>query len=352
MAAMDTNGVRIGIIGGTGYTGAELMRLVAGHPHASVVLVTSTREAGMPVADLHPALGGSGLIYEGLDPAAAKGRCDVFFVCAPHGVAMDLVPELADADHLVVDLSADFRLADASVYEAWYGLAHRAPDLLAHATYGLTELFRDDVRGAKLVANPGCYPTATLLALAPAVKAGLVDPSTIVIDAKSGVSGAGREPSLGTSFSECAESVSAYKVAAHRHTPEIEQALGRLAGTDVVVSFAPHLMPMVRGLLATCYGTLTREATTDEVVELYRSRYVGEPFVTVLDAGTMPATKHVTSSNACHIGLAADPRSGRLVAVAAIDNLVKGASGQAVQNMNVALGLEETAGLSTIGRVV
>jgi N-acetyl-gamma-glutamyl-phosphate reductase len=349
---MSTTKVRIGIVGGTGYTGAELIRLVGGHPHASVALVTSTREAGTPVGTLYPTLAGSGLVYEGLDAAAAKERCDVLFVCAPHGVAMDLVPQLADAEHLVIDLSADFRLADRSVYEEWYGLEHNAPELLAQAAYGLTELFRDDVRATKLVANPGCYPTATLLALAPAVKAGLIDPSSIVVDAKSGVSGAGREPSLGTSFSEVAESVSAYKVAAHRHTPEIEQTLARLAGEDVVISFTPHLMPMVRGLLATCYGTLAHKTTTDEVVEVYRSHYAGEPFVTVLDPGLMPATKHVTGSNTCRIGLAADPRSGRLVAVAAIDNLVKGASGQAIQNMNVALGLDETAGLTAIGRVI
>lgn len=349
---MDTSRLRIGIVGGTGYTGAELMRLVAGHPHASVAMVTSTREVGTRVAAFYPSLASGGMAYEAFDAAAAKERCDVLFVCAPHGVAMDLVPDLTDPEHLVVDLSADFRLADGSVYEEWYGMSHRAPDLLTQAAYGLTELFRDDVRGTKLVANPGCYPTATLLALAPAVKAGLIDPSSIVVDAKSGVSGAGREPSLGTSFSEVAESVSAYKVAAHRHTPEIEQTLGLLAGEDVVISFTPHLMPIVRGLLATCYGTLAHKTTTDGVVEIYRNHYAGEPFVTVLDAGLMPATKNVTGSNMCHIGLAADPRSGRLVAVAAIDNLVKGASGQAVQNMNVALGLEETAGLTAIGRVV
>lgn len=352
MPAMDATNVRVGIIGGTGYTGAELVRLVGVHPHASVAMVTSTREAGTPVAALYPSLADGDLVYELFDAAAAKERCDVLFVCAPHGVAMDLVPALTDDEHLVVDVSADFRLADASVYEEWYGVAHRTPDLLARAAYGLPELFRDEVRAAKLVANPGCYPTAALLALAPAVTAGLIDPSTIVVDAKSGVSGAGREPSLGTSFSEVAESVSAYKVAAHRHTPEIEQTLGRLAGKDVVISFTPHLMPTVRGLMATCYGILARESTTDVVIELYRDHYADEPFVTVLDPGSMPATKHVTGSNACHIGVVADPRSGRLVAVAAIDNLVKGASGQAIQNMNVALGLEETAGLTAVGRVV
>lgn len=369
---------RIGVVGGTGYTGAELIRLVGGHPHAEVALVTSTRQAGTAVSALYPALAGAAaaangggaaaaaaeaapLVYETLDVASAKERCDGFFVCAPHGVAMDVVPDLLDEDHWVIDLSADFRLADPEVYAAWYGCDHAAPVLLAEAAYGLTELFREDVAGARLVANPGCYPTAALLALAPALSAGLIAGGSVVIDAKSGVSGAGREPSPSTAFSECAESMTAYKVACHRHTPEIEEGMARLTGAPDAVSFTPHLAPMVRGILATCYGTLAGggapgaaagKPDTAAIVELYREHYAEEPFVHVLDAGEMPATKSVSGSNRCHIGVAVDERTGRLVAVSAIDNLVKGASGQAVQNMNVMLGFDETAGLDAVGRVI
>lgn len=340
------------MIGATGYAGAELVRLLLGHPAAEAVLVTSTREAGTLVAALYPALAGSPLTYEPLDVASAKERCDGFFVCAPHGVALKVVPELIDDSHWVVDLSADFRLADAAEYSAWYGLEHTAPHVLAEAVYGLPELFREEMGRARLVANPGCYPTAALLALAPALTAGFVDPTTIVVDAKSGVSGAGREPSLGAMFSECSESVGAYKVALHRHTPEIEQGLGRLTGGRFAISFTPHLVPMTRGLLATCYASLVAELDTDRAVALYRDRYAGEAFVVVSDPGVMPATKHVTGSNACHIGVAVDGRANRLVVTAAIDNLIKGASGQAVQNMNILLGLDEATGLTAIGRVV
>lgn len=351
---------RIGIVGGTGYTGAELIRLLAAHPHAEVALVTSTRQAGVEVSALYPALAGvaaagaaeAPLVYETLDPGPAKERCDGFFVCAPHGVAMDLVPRLLDEDHWVIDLSADFRLADEEVYAAWYGSEHGAPALLAEAAYGLTELFRADVAEARLVANPGCYPTAALLALAPALASGLLVGGSLIVDAKSGVSGAGREPAPQTLFSECAESLAAYKVACHRHTPEIEAVVARIGDSAQAVSFAPHLAPMIRGILATCYGTLSRSIGVDEGVELYRRHYAGEPFVRILDPGAMPSTKAVSGSNHCHIGLAVDERAGRLVAVAAIDNLIKGASGQAVQNMNVMLGFGEASGLDAVGRVV
>lgn len=352
---MKTSEVRVGIVGATGYTGAELMRLLAHHPSARAVLATSTREAGTPVARLYPALAGVTGVpesYEALDVPAAKERCDGFFVCVPHGVAMDVVPQLMDDDHWVIDLSADFRLSDPAVYAEWYGLEHRAPGLLQEAVYGLPELFGKGLERARLVANPGCYPTATLLALAPAVSGGAIDPATAVISAMSGVSGAGREPSLVTSFSQCAESVGAYGVAGHRHTPEMEQALGRLAGKHLTLTFTPHLVPMVRGLLATCTAVLVADLAAPAAVALYREAYKEAPFVTVLDAGEMPATKDVQGSNACRIGVAVDPRAGRLVISAAIDNLIKGASGQAVQNMNILLGLDETTGLEAIGRVV
>jgi N-acetyl-gamma-glutamyl-phosphate reductase len=349
---MSETRARVGIIGATGYTGAELLRLLWGHPNADVVLLTSTRQAGTPVADLYPALAGVGLVYETFDAASAKEACDGFFICTPHAVSMDVAQALVDDRHWVVDLSADFRLKDARVYEEWYGAPHRAGLLLEEAVYGLPELFGDELTSARLIANPGCYPTASLLALGPALSLGLARPDTLIVDAISGVSGAGREPAPAYMFCEADESVTAYKVAGHRHTPEIEQGLSRLAGTPVTLTFTPHLAPLSRGILATCYAQLDQTVEVGEAVAAYQEFYQGQPFIHVHEPGVMPATRHVAGSNSCHIGLSVDHRTGRLIAVAAIDNLVKGASGQAVQNMNVLLGVPETTGLPVHGMVV
>lgn len=337
---------RVAIVGAAGYAGAELTRLVLGHPDLDLVLVTSDADAGRRVDELYPALAGCDLAYVRHDARAVVASAEVAFLAVPHTAAMSLVPELLDAGVSVIDASADFRLADPEVYERWYGVAHAAPALLAEAVYGLPELDRTGLAGARLVACPGCYPTAALLAAVPAVAAGLASAERIVVDAKSGVSGAGRTPTPATHFPQANESVSAYGIPGHRHTPEIEQALSGVAGHPVTITFTPHLVPMTRGLLATVYLRAVGGPTADDAVASYRERFSGEPFVTVHPAGRMPSTGEVSGTNRAHIGVAVDERSGALVAVCAIDNLVKGTAGQAVQCANVMLGLDETAGLS------
>ncbi|MDZ4169910.1 MAG: N-acetyl-gamma-glutamyl-phosphate reductase [Coriobacteriia bacterium] len=344
----------VAVIGGSGYTGAELLRWILGHPEFALSLVTSDAEAGRPVAAIHPALAAStDAVFEPVDAATIASRAKLAFLAVPHTAAMAIVPSLLDAGLTVIDLSADFRLSDASIYEHWYGVTHAAPDLLAKAVYGLPEADRSGLLGAKLVAVPGCYPTATALAALPALEtAGLWDGRPVHVDAKSGVTGAGKGLSPGSHFVAANESVLPYKVGTHRHTPEIEQTLGRAANESVPVVFAPHLVPLSRGLLSTVYLGMAREICADEAVEMYRARYAGEPFVRVLEAGSMPSTAEVRGTNRAVIGVTVDERTSTLIAACALDNLGKGAASQAIQCANAVLGLPEDTGLTSIGPVI
>lgn len=334
------------IIGGAGYAGAELTRLLLGHPEFELVAVTSARDEGRFVRDLYPALQSCDLAYSAHDANEVSSVAEVVFLAVPHTAAMAVVPSLLAAGRVVIDASADFRLRDPRVFSSWYQAEHTAPALLAEAVYGLPELWRTALPGARLVACPGCYPTATLLAAAPAVRAGLVHSGRVIVDAISGVSGAGRGLSETTHYVSVTESVAAYKVGSHRHTPEIEQGLGGLGLADACVVFTPHLAPLDRGLLSTVYLHVGRDVSLDDIHAVYQAAYAGEPFVTVCASGAQPATGHVRGSNRAHIGLAFDGRSGTLVATCAIDNLVKGTAGQAVQCANLALGFDETTGLT------
>jgi len=338
--------IKVGIIGSTGYTGAELVRLLSRHPQARIVGLTSRTYRGEPYWRVYPHLKGyTDLSCEELDLPQLVARADVIFTALPHGHSMGVAPEVVSRGKKLIDLGADFRFSARETYETWYQVPHTAADLLARTVYGLPEINRDAIRGADLVANPGCYPTASILGLAPLLVKGLIDTREIVIDAKSGVSGAGRGFSLKTHFSETNENFQAYGVAVHRHTPEIEEQLSRLAGAAITVSFTPHLVPMVRGILATIYTRPAVLPGADELYELYADFYRDEPFVRVLPPGVWPQTKAVAGTNHCDISLVPDPRTGRIVILSAIDNLVKGASGQAVQNMNLIFGLDEATGL-------
>jgi len=335
----------VAVVGASGYTGVELLRLLAGHPQVTVTCVTSRQQAGQALGEVFPSLAGIyDLTFEAVEPAALAGRADLVFLAVPHQAAMGMVPELLTAGCRVVDLSADYRLHDAAVYAEWYE-SHQTPELLAEAVYGLPELYREQVRGARLVANPGCYPTSAALALTPLLRNKLIDPTTIIIDSKSGASGAGRSAKVDTLYCEINEGFKAYGLPRHRHTPEIEQTLSEVAGRPVTISFTPHLVPANRGILSTCYASLAGISSLPELLDVYRQTYAGEPFVRVLSEGRLPNISQVRGSNFCDIGLAVDPRTRRVIAVAAIDNLVKGAAGQALQNMNLMLGLMESEGL-------
>jgi len=344
--------IKAAVVGGAGYTGIETVRLLLAHPEFEVTVVTSAADAGRALDQVYPSLAGCGLVFEDPSECDLAAAAEVVFLAVPHTASLAIAPGLIDAGVTVIDLSADFRLKDAAVYESWYGSKHSAPHLLGTAVYGLPELTRASLPGAQLVACPGCYPTATALAAAPALEAGLVMPASIIVDAKSGVSGAGRSLAQGSHFSVANESVKPYKVGSHRHTPEIAQTLSAVAGSPVSVCFAPHLVPMTRGLLSTVYMQATDGLTASEAMDAYRARYADEPFITVHPEGVMPSTHDVTGSNRAHIGVALDEASGMLVVACAIDNLVKGSGGQAIQCANVVFGLAETAGLSTYGPVV
>jgi N-acetyl-gamma-glutamyl-phosphate reductase len=345
--------IHVGIIGASGYTGVELLRLCAGHPELEVVLATGDSQAGNSIAGLYPSLAAhyGERRFDTYDPAAVDGL-DLVFLGLPHGASQKIVPELQGRVKGIVDLAADFRLADAALYPTWYGEVHTNPDLLAAFAYGLPELFRNELDGVTQVAAPGCFPTASALALAPLAKAGIIETSGIIVDAASGVSGAGRGPKANTTFCTVDEDFTAYGLLNHRHTPEIEQSVAHVGGLDaaeVSVLFTPHLAPMNRGILATCYARPvagTRPSTT-ELLALYRDTYFAEPFVVVLEG--VPSTKATFGSNSAHITVRYDDRTGYIVALAAIDNLVKGASGQAVQCANIMSGLDETTGLATVG---
>lgn len=334
--------VRVGIIGASGFTGAELLRLAALHPDLEVVIATGDSLAGTPARQVFPSLAAAypGLVFDTLDLDEVFGL-DLVFLGLPHEVSLELVPQLVDRVGCVVDLSAAFRLKDATAYPTYYGFEHTEPELLARAVYGLPELHRDELRDARLIATPGCYVTAATLALQPLVAAGVIEPTGIVVDAASGVSGAGRAAKEATSFTTVDENFSAYGLLDHRHTPEMEQEIG------AQLLFTPHLAPMNRGILATCYARPAGDVTTESLLATYRSAYAGEPFIVVDEAS--PSTKATLGANTVHLTARADPRTGTVVAIAALDNLTKGASGGAVQAANVALGLPETAGLPTVG---
>lgn len=340
--------VKVGIVGGTGYTGVELLRLLAQHPEAEVAIITSRSEAGVSVADMYPNLRGH---YDNLTfsvpDTATLGACDVVFFATPHGVAHSLAGELLAAGTRVIDLSADFRLEDADEWARWYGQPHGAPELLSEAVYGLPEVNRERIRSARLIAVPGCYPTAAQLGLLPLLEAGLADTSRLIADCKSGVSGAGRGASVGSLFCEAGESMKAYGVKGHRHLPEISQGLRKASGGDIGLTFVPHLTPMIRGIHATLYATVTDHSV--DLQALYEERYASEPFVDVMPAGSHPETRSVRGANVCRMAVHR-PQGGDLVVVlSVIDNLVKGASGQAVQNLNIMFGLNERLGLAHAG---
>jgi len=336
---------KVAVIGASGYTGVELLRLLAGHPAVTVTCVSSRQQAGQALGEVFPSLAGIfDLTFEAVEPAALAGRADLVFLAVPHQAAMGMMPALLAAGCRVVDLSADYRLRDATVYAEWYE-PHLTPELLAEAVYGLPELYREQIKGARLVANPGCYPTSAALALIPLLGKGLIDPSTIIVDSKSGTSGAGRAAKVDSLYCEVNEGFKAYGLPRHRHTPEIEQTLSAVAGSPITISFTPHLIPVNRGILSTCYASLTGGTSMAELLILYRQMYADEPFVRVLPEGRLPNINQVRGSNFCDIGLVVDPRTRRVIVVAAIDNLVKGAAGQALQNMNLMLGLKEDEGL-------
>ncbi len=336
--------MKIAILGASGYTGFELLRILAAHPDAEIVAVTSRQRKGSGISEVFPSLKGFYSLKFADPEDFGKIRVDIVFSALPHGASQDVIPVLLESGNRVIDLSADYRLKDPDVYRIWYG-EHKSPGLLKKAVYGLPEVHRKKVQKASLIANPGCYPTGAILALAPLVKKGLVRPGSIIVDSKSGVSGAGRGAALETSFVEVCGGFKAYKIGSHRHAPEIEQELKGLLKEDVSVTFTPHLIPVSRGILTTAYAELRKPLNLSEAHSIYRAFYGREPFVRVLDEGKFPDIRDVRCSNYCDIGVWADGVGKRVIVVSAIDNLVKGASGQAVQNMNVMYGLDEKTGL-------
>ncbi|WP_142849814.1 N-acetyl-gamma-glutamyl-phosphate reductase [Telmatospirillum sp. J64-1] len=341
---MNDNEIRVGILGASGYTGAELVRLLALHPTARMVALTADRKAGQTMASVFPHLAGQDLPNLVAIDDVDFSQLDAIFCALPHGTTQEVIAGLPG--HLkVVDLSADFRLSDTGTYAQWYGHEHKAPDLQKQAVYGLTELAREAVKSARLVANPGCYPTSAQLPLMPLIQAGLIEADEIIIDAKSSVSGAGRGAKEANLYTEVSTGIHAYGIGSHRHMPEIEQGLSQAAGRPVQVAFTPHLMPMNRGILSTIYVRLAKDVSVDDLRQHLMQTYEGEPFVRVVPEGVVPATRHVYGSNHCLMGVFADRLPGRAILCSVIDNLVKGASGQAIQNFNLMFGLKETAAL-------
>jgi len=343
--------IKAGIVGGTGYTGVELLRLLARHPQVELKAITSRKEAGTPVAAMFPSLRGRVALAFSEPDAKSLGGCDVVFFATPHGVCMKDARVVLDGGAKIVDLSADFRLQDLAEWERWYKMKHTEPALVREAVYGLCELNRERIRKARLVANPGCYPTAIQLGFLPLLEAGVVDPEHLIADAKSGVSGAGRKGEINLLFSEASDNFAAYNVAGHRHRPETRESLAQIAKREIGLVFNAHLTPMNRGIFATLYGRITKEA---DFQALFEKRYAGEPFVDVMPSGSHPDTRSVRAANTCRIAVHRPPegaRSDTVVVLSVIDNLVKGASGQAVQNMNLMFGLPESAGLDQIAVV-
>ncbi|MBI5437096.1 MAG: N-acetyl-gamma-glutamyl-phosphate reductase [Nitrosomonadales bacterium] len=337
--------IKVGIVGGTGYTGVELLRLLAQHPQAELRAITSRADAGNPVSQMFPSLRGYVDLCFTHPDEAHLDQCDLVFFATPNGIAMQQARALLDAGVRVIDLAADFRIQDVAVWEKWYGMSHACPDLVAEAVYGLPEVNRERIRQARLVANPGCYPTAVQLGFIPLLEAGLVDTTGLIADAKSGVSGAGRKAEIGFLFSEAADNFKAYGVPGHRHLPEIRQGLVRVAQHEVGLTFVPHLTPMIRGIHATLYARLKRDA---DLQALFEQRYADEAFVDVMPAGSHPETRSVRGANHCRIAVHRPQSGNTVVVLVVIDNLVKGAAGQAVQNMNIMFGLPETTALTNV----
>ena len=338
--------IKVGIVGGTGYTGVELLRLLARHPQVELKAITSRKEAGMPVAEMFPNLRGRVSLAFSTPEEAGLEQCDVVFFATPNGVAMQQTRALLDAGVKVIDLAADFRIKDVKVWEQWYKMEHACPDLIEEAVYGLPEINRDRIKGARLIANPGCYPTAVQLGFLPLLESGVADTGFLVADAKSGVSGAGRKPETHILFAEAADNFKAYAVAGHRHWPEIKQGLEAFAGQPVGFTFVPHLTPLIRGIHATLYARVGKDV---DLQALFEQRYAGEAFVDVLPAGSHPETRSVRGANTCRIAVHRPQGGDTVVVLSVIDNLVKGAAGQALQNMNILFGLPEDVALADVG---
>lgn len=339
--------IKVAVLGATGYAGIELVRLLTNHPNVSIEILGSQSFAGKKISEVYPNLA------EVLDKECSEldldevAKCDVAFCALPHGASKEVIPAILEKGVKVIDLSGDFRYDDVKVYEAWYGEEHCAPELLKESVYGLCELHRDKIKDARLIGNPGCYTTCSILGTAPLLANKVVETKNIIVDAKSGVTGAGRGLKLAQHFCECTETTKAYNIAKHRHTSEIEQELSNIAGEEIMISFTPHLIPMKRGILATIYANLNGKYSKQDILNMYKEYYKDEKFVRVKD--TLPETKHVAGSNFVDIGLEVDERLGRVVVVSVIDNIVKGAAGQAVQNMNLLFGLGESTGLDMAG---
>jgi len=341
--------IKVAVLGATGYAGIELVRLLTNHPEVSIEVLGSQSFSGKKISEVYPNL--KGILEKECSEVdmEAVAKCDVAFTALPHGASKTVIPALLETGVKVIDLSGDYRYDDAAVYEEWYGEPHSSPELLAESVYGLCELHRDKIKNARLIGNPGCYTTCSILGAAPLLAKGLADTKNIIIDAKSGVTGAGRGLSLGCHFCECTENTKAYKIATHRHTSEIEQELSNIAGENIMLSFTPHLIPQKRGILATIYMNLNKPCTTEEIQKLYEEYYKDEFFVRVKALGELPETKHVAGSNFLDIGVCVDKRLNRAVIVSALDNIVKGAAGQAIQNMNIMFGLDEKTALNQAG---
>ncbi|WP_144640289.1 N-acetyl-gamma-glutamyl-phosphate reductase [Bordetella genomosp. 13] len=350
MAQASNSRIKVGIVGGTGYTGVELLRLLSQHPHVELAAITSRKEDGLPVADMYPNLRGRVSLAFSAPEKANLADCDVVFFATPHGVAMAQAEELLAADTRVIDLAADFRLQDTAVFEKWYKMPHSCPDVLAESVYGLVELNREAVSKARVIGNPGCYPTTVLLGLAPLLEGGkqLIDAQTLIADCKSGVSGAGRKAEVATLFSEASDNFKAYGLPGHRHHPEITAQLEKISGGPVSLTFVPHLVPMIRGMFSTIYARIQPGARDTDFQALYEQRYAGEQFVDVMPAGSAPETRSVRGSNTLRISVQRPNNGDLLIVLVVQDNLVKGAAGQAVQNMNLMFGLPEAAGLDQV----
>jgi N-acetyl-gamma-glutamyl-phosphate reductase len=340
--------IKVGIVGGTGYTGVELLRLLAVHPDVELTAITSRKEDGLPVADMFPSLRGRVNLKFSSPENADLTKCDVVFFATPHGVAMAQAPELLKAGVKVIDLAADFRIKEKPVFEKWYKIEHTCPDLLEQAAYGLAELNREDIKQANLVANPGCYPTTMQLGYYPLLKAGVIDAGSLIADCKSGVSGAGRKAEIGTLFSEASDNFKAYGVAGHRHTPETSAQLQRFTSDKVSLIFTPHLVPMIRGMHSTLYARLSKDISNEELQQLFEEQYKDSAFVDVMPFGSHPETRSTRGSNMLRLALHRPDNGNTVIVLVVQDNLVKGASGQAVQCMNLMFGLEETTGLTQI----
>lgn len=342
--------IKVSVLGATGYAGVELVRLLCSHKEVEITNLVSKSFAGKKLSEIYPNFSGVlDIELTDLDIKKVVKESDVVFTALPHGASKEVIPELFKSQVKVIDLSGDFRYDDIKVYEKWYGEPHSSPEVLEESVYGLCELHREKIKNASLIGNPGCYTTCSILGAAPLLKNNIIDEDSIIIDAKSGVTGAGRSTNLDYSFCECTENMKAYKIATHRHTSEIEQELLKFASKDIMVSFTPHLVPLKRGILATIYANLTKDVTDEEIYEFYKEFYKGEQFVRIYEPGKLPETNHVAGSNFVDIGFKVDKRLKRVIVTSAIDNIVKGAAGQAVQNMNIMFGFNENEGLANPG---